>query len=452
MSDIAYAPFPSFAAWQSEHFNPQFVDEEFAALAVARHAATAEGLARAADYATRAAAVDTGALEGLYATDRGFTRTVATQAAAWELALERRGPKVKLAIEDHLAAYEFVLNAATRYQPLTQVWVRELHEVICASQETYTVHAGGVPHEREFHKGVYKSEPNSPTVYLTGAVHAYALPIETESEMQRLVNELRSEPFETAHPIVQSAYAHYAYVCIHPFPDGNGRVARALASVFLYRLPGLPLLIFADQRAEYLDALAAADSGDHTAFITFVEERTVDAVGIVHVQVRAATTSVAEQISQLDHPTESAASYDAKLHGATRLLDSLRKNVEKKLKMSKLPSSISFDVHNVAMAQQGCPAGYRTTPNGTGFLIALTRAWPNELSIYWYCGIFISDAAGDSNRPELVASARDEDFQLPVRLRELNPVVTEAHKLKVDGWADEAVQRAVSMLLIRARR
>jgi len=452
MLDNAYTPFPSFAAWHSVAFNPQFVDEEFAALAIAHDAATPKALSRALDYTTRAAAVDTGALEGLYATDRGFTRTVATQAAAWELAVERRGPKVKLAIENHLAAYEFVLNAATRYQPLTQVWVRELHEVICASQQTYTVHADGEPHEREFKKGVYKSEPNSPTVYLTGAVHAYALPIETESEMQRFVEELRSEAFEIAHPIVQSAYAHYAYVCIHPFPDGNGRVARALASVFLYRLPGLPLLIFADQRSEYLDALAAADNGDYSAFIAFVEERTVDAVGIVRAQVRAAATSVAEQIAQLDRPAESAASFDAKLQGASRLLDSLRKNVEKKLKKSELPRSISYDVHTVAMAEQGCPAGYRTTSSGTGFLISLSRAWPNELSIKWYCGIFISDSTGDKNRPELVAGARDEDFQLRVRLRELNPVVTEAHKLKVDGWAEEAVQRAVSMLLKQAHR
>ena len=40
---------------------------------------------------------------------------------------------------------------------------------------------------------------------------------------------------EDIHPVLKSGIIHYELVRIHPFVDGNGRVARALASVILYQ-------------------------------------------------------------------------------------------------------------------------------------------------------------------------------------------------------------------------
>lgn len=74
----------------------------------------------------------------------------------------------------------------------------------------------------------------------------------------------------------EPAYAHCAFVAVHPFADGNGRVARALASAYLYRRPGVPLVIFADQKDEYLDALEETDSGNAQRFVHFVADRLAD--------------------------------------------------------------------------------------------------------------------------------------------------------------------------------
>ena len=87
--------------------------------------------------------------------------------------------------------------------------------------------------------------------------------------MQRLIAELRTPDFEQAHPILQAAYAHYALVVVHPFADLNGRAARALASTFLLQTQHIPLVVFANQRNEYLDALSAADRGDYRAISDF---------------------------------------------------------------------------------------------------------------------------------------------------------------------------------------
>lgn len=117
------------------------------------------------------------------------------------------------------------------------------------------------PQHHSLPRGTYKNHPNSPFNFEREEMHGYAPVADTQPEMHRLVETLNEYEFSTLDPVSQAAYAHYAFVCIHPFADGNGRVARALASTFLYRNPGIPLVIFADQKSDYIAALEAADKG-----------------------------------------------------------------------------------------------------------------------------------------------------------------------------------------------
>lgn len=108
--------------------------------------------------------------------------------------------------------------------------------------------------------------------------------------MGRLVEQFTSEAFNKRTPVVQAAYAHHAFTAIHPFSDGNGRVARALASAFLYRAVGVPLVIFSDQQERYWDALRAADAEDRKPIIRFIEDRALDTMGLVAARLREATS------------------------------------------------------------------------------------------------------------------------------------------------------------------
>jgi len=64
-------------------------------------------------------------------------------------------------------------------------------------------------------------------------------------------------------PIAERVGAlHAAFERIHPFIDGNGRTGRLLANLVLVRLGYPPAIIYKRQRAQYLKALARADSGD----------------------------------------------------------------------------------------------------------------------------------------------------------------------------------------------
>ena len=81
-------------------------------------------------------------------------------------------------------------------------------------------------------------------------------------EMNRLVMELPSEAFMKAHPIMQAAYAHYALAVIYSFANGNGRVAPALASFFTVRAISMSIVILAENKIAYLDALEQADAAE----------------------------------------------------------------------------------------------------------------------------------------------------------------------------------------------
>jgi len=71
-------------------------------------------------------------------------------------------------------------------------------------------------------------------------------------------------------PIVRAALAHEAFLNIHPFYDGNGRVARLLLNLQLMR-DGYPtVLVQRSARETYIRALEAAHFGDYQGLVAVV--------------------------------------------------------------------------------------------------------------------------------------------------------------------------------------
>jgi Fic family protein len=280
-ADQLYRGFPDFSTWGELSSQDADLWSRFAAsLEERRREASPETLKASVEVAVRAAALDTGAIEGLYSVDRGFTMTVALQSLTWEQAIEERGAGVRELFEAQLSAYELVLDAVTHKLPITEAWIRALHERLCEPQKTYRVLTDVGWQEQDLPKGQYKNRPNH--VHLTdGTFHAYAPVDRVAEEMHRLIEQIRTPEFEAAHPVLQASYCHYAFVVIHPFADGNGRVARALASTFFYRAQSIPLVIFENQRPAYLDSLRAADLGDFRQVISFFLDRGIDTMQLV---------------------------------------------------------------------------------------------------------------------------------------------------------------------------
>ena len=291
--DATYTPFPRFEEWTTAAPHPEAWQRRLDELNELAATVSADNLSRARDITVRAAAFDTGAIEGLYETNRGLTRTVAEQAAAWEHHMHQEAPKAAPFFDAQLKTYELVMDAATQSMPINEAWIRRLHEELTEPQATYTVQTPVGAQQQPLPRGEYKRYPNH--VQLSdGSIHAYAPVDMTRPEMARLVSELNTEAFANAHPILQASYAHYAFVAIHPFADGNGRVARALASVYFYRAASLPVLILADQRDEYFAYLHAADLGAVSPFVRFIGEAGRSAMGMVIESLREATSPSAD--------------------------------------------------------------------------------------------------------------------------------------------------------------
>lgn len=67
---------------------------------------------------------------------------------------------------------------------------------------------------------------------------------------------LNSDAALTIHPVEYATMAHYRFVSIHPFRDGNGRTARLLMNLLLIRA-GYPIVVINNQiRNDYIHALA----------------------------------------------------------------------------------------------------------------------------------------------------------------------------------------------------
>jgi len=87
--------------------------------------------------------------------------------------------------------------------------------------------------------------------------------------IRELVDWCNRDPDELR-PIELAATLHHRFVWIHPFHDGNGRVARLLMNLVLTR-SGYPIAVILNvDRSKYYDTLKKADNGDPTSFVNFV--------------------------------------------------------------------------------------------------------------------------------------------------------------------------------------
>ncbi len=162
-------------------------------------------------------------------------------------------------------------------EPLTEAFIRGLQAQFTEHQDyTEAVTESGALIRVTLQKGQYKTLPNNPR-RPDGAVHAYCPPERTKEEMGSLIEMYRKA--EAHHPPeVKSAWLHHRFTQIHPFQDGNGRVARALSSLVFLREGLFPLVVRESDREEYIGALETADAGDLGPLVSFFARRQRDAV------------------------------------------------------------------------------------------------------------------------------------------------------------------------------
>lgn len=253
--EAGYQPFTGFGAWQRAHVDEPRWARYLHNLTRRVSEATEEEWADVQDRMLRAAALESGALDGLFPANPELTATVLARSIGKRGAAEEPGGAVGVVAECHRRALVLAGEAAADGRPVDANLMAVLQDVITEAQATYTVTTeDGVDVEVELPRRQYKPVSNY-MVLPSGGLAAFTPAGQVAAEMERLTGEFASAEFGCGHPVVQAAYAHYALTAIHPFSDGNGRLARTVASIFLLRSAGVPLLVFADQWPSYYQAL-----------------------------------------------------------------------------------------------------------------------------------------------------------------------------------------------------
>lgn len=261
----------------------------------------------------------------------GETRLVVEQG----LTLTGKPLKDQAEAKNLSAALDFLEELAqSPTRPITEADIRQIHYLVLK----------GIDGENA---GKYRVV----SVEISGSQFKPAGPESVASEMKDFGDWLRNASvpgsiFTQEEAILAASAAHTWFVTVHPFIDGNGRVARLLMNLILMRY-GFPIAIISrDDRLRYYDALESSQSSDLTAFVALVSECLEESLE----EYEAAASGQREAIewaksigSKFDQKEKIKASNSYEVwRNAMELLKSLFRQTTELLKSSTTLSDIYF--------------------------------------------------------------------------------------------------------------
>jgi Fic family protein len=159
---------------------------------------------------------------------------------------------------------EMMLDATRNFEPpLTKSRLFDWHASLFPTGRT------GM---RKIRVGAWRTEESGPMQVVSGPYGREKVHFEApsagrlESEMSRFMKWFNGRA--AIDPVIKAGIAHFWFVTIHPFEDGNGRIARAIADMALARADGTKHRFYSmssqieAERKDYYRTLEAAQRGD----------------------------------------------------------------------------------------------------------------------------------------------------------------------------------------------
>jgi len=153
---------------------------------------------------------------------------------------------------NHKKGIEYIRLLVTRKENISEDVIKELHRIILTSID-------------DTEAGNYRVH----NVRIVGARH---IPPQS-TKISRLMSEFIEWYYQNEYVLSPSQMAselHYRFVLIHPFIDGNGRVARLLMNLFLMRNGYPPAIILKVDRKRYYRVLNQANVGNQEPLDDFI--------------------------------------------------------------------------------------------------------------------------------------------------------------------------------------
>lgn len=187
--------------------------------------------------------------------------------------LTSEGKPLKDYIEakNHAEAIDYLLDVIKGDREITEGFIKELHALLLKDIHfTYAKGSNGQLVKKPLNAGKYKMLPNH-VLTISGKIHKYADPIHVKDDMEELMKWFNKE--KTLNIVEKACIFHYKFVAIHPFDDGNGRMARLLMNLILMKAGYPPCIIKNVNRRKYLANLELIDlEKKYQSFIEFICE------------------------------------------------------------------------------------------------------------------------------------------------------------------------------------
>ncbi|HPJ36778.1 MAG TPA: Fic family protein [Spirochaetota bacterium] len=155
-----------------------------------------------------------------------------------------------LEAQGHAEAFEYMLDLADKKE-ITENDILMLHRLFYRKID-------------DTNAGVYRKSQ----VFISGSKYPLPGPDKVPQMMKDIVQKI-ADIREKEHPVAAAAKAHLEFVFVHPFVDGNGRVARLIMNLVLIQSGYNIALISPASRAEYISLIEAAHKDD-SDFINFI--------------------------------------------------------------------------------------------------------------------------------------------------------------------------------------
>jgi len=206
--------------------------------------------------------------------------------------------KDHLEISGHDEAIKSIEDVIKNERPLTESFIRELHKIILKNPyKVDAITSDGNSTKKWVKVGQYKTSPNH-VLTKTGEIFRFATPEETPAKMHDLLKWLEENyQAEDTHPVILATELHYRFIRIHPFDDGNGRIARLLMNFVLMQNGYPPAIIKTEDKSTYLQALEQADAGNLEFFFEYISELVIHSLDLM---IRAANGEEVEKVGDLD--------------------------------------------------------------------------------------------------------------------------------------------------------
>ncbi len=254
-------------------------------------------------------AIETGIVERMYDISKGVTETLIEKGFAETLVSHGdysdniTKDQLMNHLRDHLTAVDVVFDYVKNNRPLTVGYIKYLHQVVTAHQDFAEGRDQfGNKHQIPLIKGEFKERENNPSRQdgHDKITYSYCPPVHVNAEMDNLISIYENLLQRNIHPLIIAAWFHHAFSIIHPFQDGNGRLARLLASLIFIKFGFFPITVLREDAKElYIKSLEAADNASPQPLVNyFIDLQRINIEKALNLKSIPATSSF-DQIADL---------------------------------------------------------------------------------------------------------------------------------------------------------